>query len=169
VKAWFFLNDVDPDQGPFVYVPGSHRLTPRRLAWERRASLGAARSPNPDTAEGSLRIAPAALRRLGLGAPEVFAVPQNTLIVADTFGFHARGVSAARSARVEIWAYGRRNPFLPWLGLDAAALPGIKGRAVPLYWRGSDALERLRLGRNPWRPEGLATPLSPPDFADPPF
>jgi hypothetical protein len=32
VKAWFFLNDVGEDEGPFTYVPGSHRLTARRLA-----------------------------------------------------------------------------------------------------------------------------------------
>ncbi|HXP13634.1 MAG TPA: phytanoyl-CoA dioxygenase family protein, partial [Stellaceae bacterium] len=35
VKAWLFLTDVGEDEGPFVYVLGSHLLTPRRLAWER--------------------------------------------------------------------------------------------------------------------------------------
>ncbi|HEY1259571.1 MAG TPA: phytanoyl-CoA dioxygenase family protein [Stellaceae bacterium] len=162
VKAWLFLTDVAADQGPFVYVPGSHRMTRRRLAWERRASLTAARNPDPESARGSLRITPLALRRLGFGAPRVFAVPQNTLIVADTLGFHARGVSAAPSARLEIWAYGRRNPFLPWLGLDPAAMPLVKGRAVPLHWSILDALERLQVGRNPWRPEGVSTALAPP-------
>ena len=42
VKAWLFLTDVAADAGPFTYVPGSHRLTPERLAWERRMSLAAA-------------------------------------------------------------------------------------------------------------------------------
>ena len=41
VKAWLFLTDVAPDAMPFVYVPGSHRLTPQRLDWERRMSIGA--------------------------------------------------------------------------------------------------------------------------------
>src|SRR4051794_15594658 len=41
VKAWLFLTDVTPDAMPFVYVPGSHRLTPRRLSWERRMSIRA--------------------------------------------------------------------------------------------------------------------------------
>ena len=45
VKAWLFLNDVSEDDGPFVYVPGSHRPTRRRLAWERRASVTAAQIP----------------------------------------------------------------------------------------------------------------------------
>ena len=28
VKAWLFLTDVAEDEGPFTYVPGSHRATP---------------------------------------------------------------------------------------------------------------------------------------------
>ena len=77
-------------------------------------------------------------------------------------GFHARGESARQSARVEIWAYGRRNPFLPWLGLDIAAMPLIKGRAVPLYWFAMDFCERLGLTRNPWRRAGVMAPLDTP-------
>ncbi len=163
VKAWFFLTDIGGAEGPFIYVPGSHRPTRRRLAWERRASLTAGRSADLQSARGSPRIAVEDLHRLGLGEPKVFAVPENTLIVADTMGFHARGISARPAARVEIWAYGRRNPFLPWLGLDVAALPLIKGRAVPLYWSAMDLLEQLKLGRNPWRPAGIVTALCPPD------
>jgi len=74
-------------------------------------------------------------------------VPQNTLVVADTLGFHARGLSARSSVRLEIWAYGRRNPFLPWLGFDLAAMPFVKGRAVPLYWSAMDLGEKLQ----PWQ------------------
>jgi hypothetical protein len=159
VKAWLLLSDVAADEGPFVYVPGSHRLTPRRLAWERRVSLTARHHSDTESARGSPRITAAEIRRLGLGAAKRFAVPQNTLIVADTMGFHARGESARQCARVEIWAYGRRNPFLPWLGFDLAAIPLIKGRAVPLYWSAMDLGERLRLTRNPWRRAGLAAPL----------
>jgi hypothetical protein len=163
VKAWFFLTDTSEDEGPFIYVPGSHRPTRRRLAWERRVSLTARHSPDPDSADGSPRIAAEDLHRLGFGEPVSFVVPQNTLIVADTMGFHARGVSVRPSARAEIWAYGRRNPFLPWLGLDVAALPWVKGRAVPLYWSAMDLRERLKLGRNPWRPAGTVTALGPLD------
>ena len=161
VKAWLFLTDVSQDDGPFVYVPGSHLVTRRRLAWERRASLTAAHSPDAQSAEGSLRISPEAVRRLGYGEPQRFCVPQNTLIVADTMGFHARGISRRASRRVEIWAYGRRNPFLPWLGWDAAAMPLVRNNAVPLYWGVLDLCETLHLGRNPWRKAGIMTPLAP--------
>jgi hypothetical protein len=162
VKAWFFLTDVGEDQGPLIYVPGSHQPTRRRLAWERRASLTAWQSTDFQSSRGSLRISAPTLRRLGFAEPKVFAVPGNTLVVADTMGFHARGISTRAAARSEIWAYGRRNPFLPWVGLDASGLPLVKGRAVPLYWSAMDLCERLRLGRNPWRPAGIVTPLSPP-------
>src|SRR6266853_2574843 len=43
VKAWLFLSDVEADAMPFVYVPGSHRLTPQRLEWERTMSIAASR------------------------------------------------------------------------------------------------------------------------------
>lgn len=165
VKAWFFLTDVSEEDGPFIYVPGSHRPTRRRLAWEHKRSITAAQSADFQTARGSLRITPEELRRLGLGEPSVFAVPQNTLVVADTVGFHARGLSARPSVRAEIWAYGRRNPFLPWLGFDVAAMPLIKGRAVPLYWSAMDLCERLHLGRNPWRNGGTTSPVAAPDLA----
>src|SRR5205823_9423214 len=107
VKAWLFLTDVAADAGPFTYVPGSHRLTPERIAWERRMSLAARHSADPEIRQGSFRIAPGELAALGLSEARAFAVPANTLIVADTFGFHARGPSAGRSIRVEVWAYGR--------------------------------------------------------------
>jgi phytanoyl-CoA dioxygenase PhyH len=159
VKAWFFLTDVAEDDGPFIYVPGSHRPTRRRLAWERQSSMTAARSSDFQSARGSLRITAENVRRLGFGEPKAFAVPQNTLVVADTVGFHARGLSARPSVRLEIWAYGRRNPFLPWLGCDLAGLPFVKGRAVPLYWSAMDIGERLHLLRNPWQSAGTATPI----------
>ena len=164
VKAWFFLTDVAVEDGPFIYVPGSHRPTRRRLSWERRESMTAARSSDFQSARGSLRITQETVHRLGFGEPKAFAVPQNTLVVADTVGFHARGLSARPSFRLEIWAYGRRNPFLPWLGFDPAAMPLVKGRAVPLYWSAMDIAERLHLSSNPWRSAGTATPIEYPPF-----
>jgi hypothetical protein len=166
VKAWFFLTDVGEEEGPFIYVPGSHQLTPARLAWERNASVTAAQSSDFQSARGSLRITREAVRRLGLGEPKVFAVPQNTLVVADTIGFHARGISARAAVRLEIWAYGRRNPFLPWLGFDLAASPFVKGRAVPLYWSAMDLGEKLHLVSNPWRRAGMVSPAAHPDLVE---
>jgi hypothetical protein len=118
VKAWLFLTDVAEDEGPFTYVPGSHRLTPERLEWERQMSLDAAGSADFETRQGSFRIAESGLGALGFPPPVAVAVPANTLVVADTFGFHARGRSARPSLRVEVWGIGQRNPFLPWTAVD---------------------------------------------------
>lgn len=150
VKAWLFLTDVEQGDGPFVYVPGSHRVNRRRLAWLRRQSMHA-HSLDRLSARGSLRVSQDALRRMGYGEPRTFSVKRNTLVVADTSGFHSRGPSNHPATRIEIWGYGRRNPFLPWTGWDIQGLPGLKGRFVPLYWRVRDLGEALGLRRNPWR------------------
>lgn len=159
VKAWFFLTDVGEDEGPFCYVPGSHRLTEERIAWEREMSIGAATHPDSYSARGSFRAGPADLDRMRLAKPVAFAVPANTLVVGDTVGFHARGASARASRRVEIWSYGRRNPFLPWTGLDPLSLPGIAGARIPLMWKALDRLQALGLAKNSWADKGLKRPL----------
>ncbi len=151
VKAWLFLTDVGPGEAPFTYVPGSHRPTPARLAWDRQMSCNAAAAPDRMTRRGSPRISAESLPALGLPEPVALAVPANTLVVADTAGFHARGPSRTANLRVEIWAYGRRNPFQPWAGMDAWSMIGLADRRSMLFWRFRDALERLGLAKAVWR------------------
>lgn len=147
-KAWLFLRDVDVADGPLTYVPGSHRLTPGRLAWEREQSLVARDHPDPLHAAGSLRATAEELRAMGYGDPVAFAVPANTLVVADTHGFHARGPSLRPSVRPALYASLRRNPFLPWTGLHPMAAPGLRERGAQLFGAWLDLRER-RTGRNP--------------------
>jgi len=163
VKSWLFLNDVGEDEAAFTYVPGSHRANRRRLAWERKASMEAARSPDPLCQEGSLRILERDLRHLGYPAPRRLAAAANTLIIADTSGFHARGIPSRASTRVSIWAYSRSNPFLPWVSGDLAALPFLQGRAVRLFWAVQDLSKRLLGVSVGWRWAGIRTPLTPPE------
>lgn len=154
VKAWFFLYDVPEDEGPFTYVAGSQKLTKRRLAWQKRRSVEASiRGEN-----GSFRIPEDQLHRLHLPAPTKFAVPANTLVVGDTFGFHARGKSARPSVRVEIYASQRPNPFMPFIGLDAAFLPFVRGRKEVIGWFIEDCLVKLGLRRQIWKAVGTANP-----------
>jgi hypothetical protein len=148
-KAWLTLTDVAADAAPFVYVPGSHILTPARREWERRMSQEAAGADRL-TGRGSFRIQQAELAALGYAAPKIFAVPANTLIVADTSGFHARGFSAAPSQRIEVWAYARANPFFS-LPFDLWSLPALGDQRAPLFWRYGDALERLGVKPQGWR------------------
>lgn len=145
-KLWLFLDDVDVDDGPLIYAPGSHRLTTERLDWEYRQSLSASIDRRSHHADGSFRTTPEAIRSLGHEAPSPVTVKANTLVIADTFGFHGRSRSRRPTARTAIHAYLRRNPFAPWNGLDLQSLPGVSGRQWELFTR-YEALAERHLGR----------------------
>ncbi len=161
VKAWLTLTDVDADGGPFVYVPGSHRITPARRDWEWRMSVAAREAPNRLSGRGSFRITPDEVAGLGYAAPYAFAMPANTLIVADTSGFHARGPSAGPGLRVEVWAYGRRNPFFS-LPVDPWRLPALGNRRASTFWRVGDLLDRLGMKTQTWRRREDVSAFDPP-------
>ena len=154
VKAWLFLTDVAEDEGPFVYVPGSHQITQQRLNWEHEKALSITEKTDAMTRRGSFRVKAEELLSMGYAQPKAFAVKANTLVVADTYGFHARGQSTHASTRIELWAYARRNPFLPWVGLNPLSLPLLNKRLVPLYWKGLDFLEEKYQRNNPWKKVG---------------
>ena len=89
-----------------------------------------------------------------LPEPIRVAVPENTLVVADTFGFHARTPSPKATVRVEVHAHMRRNPFLPWTGLDPKAIPGLAGRELSLFLKYEDWVEQRFGKRHIWRRVG---------------
>ncbi|MBP1850033.1 phytanoyl-CoA dioxygenase family protein [Rhizobium halophytocola] len=155
VKAWFFLHDVEEAEGPFNYVAGSHRLTKRRLAWQKRKSILASRKSD----NGSFRLRPIDLKLMRLPQPTSFAVPGNTLVVGDTFGFHARGPSSKPSVRIEIYVTQRPNPFVPFVHYDTASLmPYVRGRKQVLPWIWEDLLVRWGMGRRKWYEVGSPLP-----------
>lgn len=147
-KAWLFLQDVGPDDGPFVFVPGSHRLTPERLDWEYRQSLTAHEDGRSHHAAGSFRITPDELRTLGDFTPRKVIVPANTLVVADTYAFHSRATSPKHTIRAELHAYHRGNPFTPLPFSPTSLVPGIRNRRLELYL----AWEDWRAGRSGKKP-----------------
>ncbi len=155
MKAWLFLEDVAADEGPFTYVPGSHKPTPLRLAWQQQKSIEACEAK---TKGGAFRIADSELGELGLPQREVFAVPGNTLVVGDTYGLHARGLSVRPSTRVEIYASMRPNPFNPLTFLDTAWIPFVRGRKEIIGWWIEDALVALGLTRRIWKDVGSVNP-----------
>ncbi|MEO0360167.1 MAG: phytanoyl-CoA dioxygenase family protein [Pseudomonadota bacterium] len=127
-KAWFFIRDVELADGPFMFVRGSHRLTPERLEWEFEKSLVAGGHPDPLTQIGSFRTDKAEMAAMGFDEIEVFDVPANTLVVADTHGFHARRPADRPSIRMAVYGSLRASPFNPLVGPDALALVGLGGR-----------------------------------------
>jgi hypothetical protein len=157
LKAWLFLTDVADDDRPLTYVAGSHRLTPARLAWEQARSADIANADRLSQ-RGSLRVEPDELPGLGLPPPTRFAVPANTLVAVDTYGFHARGDADHPTTRVELWAYSRRSPFLPWTGLDPLSIPGIAERRADWLARLFDRADRLGIARQHWKNVGLRRP-----------
>ncbi len=142
MKAWFFLNDVGEDDAPLCYVPGSHQLTAARLDWEAQRAEEAAERGRPVAPNGLYRIDKHELGSLGLGHPARLVVPANTLIVADTFGFHKRAQAKRPTMRVELWAGGH-----PLVGPHDGALSHL---AQHLGWH--------RHGTDPWHARGPMPP-----------
>lgn len=153
-KAWFFLEDVADDGCPFAYVPGSHRLTWNRLRWEYRQSLSARYHPVLYHARGSFRVSVDEVTALGLPPPRRFAVPANTLLVGDTYGFHARSPAARPAVRIEIYASLRRNPFVPWVGLDFFSLPFVRRYRGVWTMRLVSLFARWGWMKMPWKSKG---------------
>ena len=150
MKAWLYLDDVTEANGPFAYVPGSNRLTWRRLAWEYRQSVQGRDLPDRYSRRGSLRLTEQDRQAFGLPEPRRFAVPANTLVVANTFGFHARSPADKGSSRLAIYADSRTNPFNPWPGLDLHGSNQLKYRALQWYRRRQDREAERRGIQSSW-------------------
>lgn len=154
MKAWLFLTDVAEDGRPLTYVAGSHRLSEARIAWEKRKSVDVRDSGDRLSQRGSFRISPEELTQLGLPQPTHFSVPANTLVVVDTCGFHARASSDRPTMRMELWAFSRRSPFLPWTGLDVLSWRPIAVRRGEWLQSIVDWLDRRGWMKQHWRPAG---------------
>jgi hypothetical protein len=151
VKAWLFLTDVEERGAPFTFVPGSHKPTQARLTWEKEMSIAVSSDGERLSRRGSFRVDPSQLPDLDLPPPRAIAVKANTLVVADTFGFHARGLSDLPTIRVEIWGYGRHSPFIPWTGSLLWRMGWVARQRVSLFWWWNDRVERLGGKPNVWR------------------
>jgi hypothetical protein len=148
------MEDIAEGRGPLTYVPGSHRPTPKRLAWEREQSLAAAGADevNRYSAKGSLRLSPSDLASMGLPAPVAFTVPANTLVIANTHGFHCRGAVDGKCSRLEIYASSRTNPFNPFPGLGTRAFQRAENWVAQAYWRFMDGQAARRGTVSSWHP-----------------
>jgi len=133
MKSWYFLDECNSDNGPFTYLPGSQRLSMARLKWEYRKSITIAKQGDNYSSNGSFRATPEDLASMGMGEPIGLSVPANTLVIANTHGFHRRGDAAKRSMRTEIWSISRSNPFNPFPGVDIPALARLQNRALTWY------------------------------------
>ncbi|MEM8650057.1 MAG: phytanoyl-CoA dioxygenase family protein [Pseudomonadota bacterium] len=160
-KGWFFLRDVALEDGPFSFVPGSHKPTKARLEWEQEMSIGAAADAVPLNTIGSFRADISDVHAMGYPDPVPLVVPANSLVVADTHGFHARCRSERPSVRLAIYGSLRSNPFVPFTGLDPFYLPGLKGKKADFlnFYRTAEARVMGRRHEQPY--VGLVKPGAP--------
>ncbi|MBL7714971.1 MAG: phytanoyl-CoA dioxygenase family protein [Bdellovibrionales bacterium] len=97
-KAWLYLDDVGTEDGAFVYAPKSNRLTFERLKYEYRRSCQLMKMQMGRTDELPKenlylgRYVPSPADRKALGIEEKSMTGKaNTLVIANTLGFHRRG------------------------------------------------------------------------------
>jgi Phytanoyl-CoA dioxygenase (PhyH) len=151
-KAWLFLHDVAPQHGPLAYATGSQRPTAAHQLWDHANSINAAKDPNPMHSNGSLRTDAQTLAQLGYANLYAAAVPANTLVVADTGGFHRRTPSPEPTLRLEIYFSLRRNPFFAGLYPHVLSLPIVRSRWAGWAYRYYQHL--LAKGTPDWIPRG---------------
>jgi hypothetical protein len=111
-KVWFFIEPVKLEDGPLCFVPGSNQLSLKRLMFEYKKSINFEDMLLSSTAltDYSFRVEPK--DRTFLGCMEkVLTCPENTLVIANTRGFHRRGYAKAGHTRKQIHFCIRTNPF----------------------------------------------------------
>jgi hypothetical protein len=104
-KVWFYLSDVRPESGPFAFVKRSHLLTPQRLYSIYKESCTRAIGANP-----SRRISLPEKTRIG--DETVVTCRKNTLVVANTCGYHRRVQGMPGGERISLHFQLRTNPFV---------------------------------------------------------
>ncbi|MBB3142633.1 phytanoyl-CoA dioxygenase family protein [Halomonas organivorans] len=150
MKFWLYLEDVSAINGSFIFVPGSHRPGKARLKWEFTMSQQARNHQNRYTSRGSFRVSPEQAASLGSAPPEAMEVPANTLLIANTFGVHARGQAEPGSSRLSIWGMSRTNPFNPLPGLGFEALNRLQYRVLQRMRQREDARAAAQGHQSSW-------------------
>jgi hypothetical protein len=94
-KAFYYLNDVDESNGAFVFAIGSHRMTPARLAYEYESSVRASKlrltAESAEVPAGLARLpTERQLERMKIRCRSING-KANTLVIANTQGFHRQG------------------------------------------------------------------------------
>jgi hypothetical protein len=131
-KAIYFVDEVNPESSPFVYCPGSHRLSVGRLRWEyaisvREAQMRAHRvgeftDSDKIGFERSRNVIGSEFRRRLQLDERPITCPANTLVVVNNRGFHRRGVLRPGGRRRSLWVnfYPYQRPVYGRVAFAAA-------------------------------------------------
>jgi hypothetical protein len=109
IKAYYSLNGSTEDNGAYVWVPGSHRLSLARLRHEYEYSIrqaiytdyGADALPPDLVQAGMVKISPKHLTAMGVKERSILTEP-NTMVISNNFGFHRRGYFRSGAVREQI-------------------------------------------------------------------
>lgn len=104
-RAWFTINAWTEENAAFTYAPRSHHLSPSRVALEYWNSVTNTRDG------GSWRVGPRAKKWLRI-KPRSICCPANSLVLANTGGYHARGVFQPGHIREAVQMIFRFNPWV---------------------------------------------------------
>jgi len=105
-KAWLFINDVKSNDGPFYLVPGTHKISLKRIYLEWMQSiLFSFKNISP-----SFRVENNKKSFLDKRSIK-FNVEENTFIMANTHALHRRGDGAVGAVRDSVQFWTRENPF----------------------------------------------------------
>ena len=103
LKFWYFPEDVEVEQGPFVYVKNSPKITEEKLDWLYEQTCAVVdgtweRERRRGHPEGSFRVSETELFKMNLHACPV-PVKARTLVIGNVGGFHGRGSVVGRHTR----------------------------------------------------------------------
>jgi len=104
-KAWLYITDVELEDAPFVFVKGSHKNDVTK-----RMSKSFDYSLKKDKIN-SRRISKEELAELGMKETH-YVAKKNTLVMANTLGFHRRLRGKEGHIRIGLAYSTRFNPFI---------------------------------------------------------
>lgn len=98
VKAFFYIEDVNLDNGAFVYIPKSHKLTMQRIKYEYLYSIFFSTTLfdkylqffNFEKKNNRLTLTDSKFQEI-FGKFKICDGKSNTLIICNNMGFHKRG------------------------------------------------------------------------------
>tara|TARA_R110001592_G_scaffold4932_1_gene27248 strand:- start:150 stop:1178 length:1029 start_codon:yes stop_codon:yes gene_type:complete len=140
IKSWIYIEDIGPSQGAFEYVPHSNLYTKNRMIWDNENSKikrgdklwkrrvnqkymynnqGMITGIRIEGKHGAFRVYENSseveenneIQRLGFNEVKSFHAPKNTLVIANTHGFHKRGLGTIGSFRSSFWTQYRPKAF----------------------------------------------------------
>jgi len=125
IKCWLYIEDIAEEQGPFQYIPFSNLYTKTRMIWdyensnmkpgddlwsrriESNGNPGSFRIYNNSPTDIELKE----LKRMGYKTSMSACASKNTLVIANTFGYHKRGIGKEDTFRSTLTSQYRPVAF----------------------------------------------------------